>query len=120
MLEAKWKVDTTLGAGHRLQKDQPLFDAIELEAYPQKLESFISGNEYRTNEALYHFGLENGFLPKHTNEALRRLKESHCNLEVFALDDKPVRGFYIRYNSDRRVGFRFPGSSPIRKHTIGS
>jgi hypothetical protein len=121
MLEAKWAVDNIQGTGHRLQKDQTLFDTIELEAYPQKLESFIGSSEHQTNEALYRFGLENGFLPKHTNEALRRLKLTHSNLEVFALDGKPVRSgsFYIGYNLDRRIGFRLKDANRITERTSG-
>jgi hypothetical protein len=49
--------------------------------------------------------LENGFLPKHTNEILRRWKKEEI-IEVIALDGKPVKGFYIQYDSERRVGFK--------------
>ncbi len=110
MLEVKWGIDSELGQGHRLQKSQVLFDAIELEGYPQKLRSFISARDYRTNKELYRFGLENGFLPKHTNEGLRRLRQDYDDFEVAALDDRPVRGFYIAYDSDRSVAFRLRSS----------
>jgi three-Cys-motif partner protein len=106
MLEAKWAMDSEVGLGHRLEKSQAMFDPIEVEGYSQKIEDYISQVDYRTNEDLFRFGLENGFLPKHTKEALQRLQLDHGDLEVFALDGKTVEGFYIRYNPTRKVGFR--------------
>jgi hypothetical protein len=90
--------------GHTINKFQS-FSEIQLSGYPQKLKLFISSAEYRRNAEIYKFGLENGFLPKHTNEILRRWKKEEI-IEVIALDGKPVKGFYIQYDSERRVGFK--------------
>lgn len=104
MLATKWDMDENRGKGHTINKSQS-FSEIQLSGYPQKLKSFISNAEHRTNTEIYRFGLENGFLPKHTNEILREWKLIE-QIEVIALDEKPVRGFYIQYDSERRVVFK--------------
>jgi hypothetical protein len=109
MLETRWAMDSEVGLGHRLEKSLALFTPIEVDGYSRKLEDFVRQSDYRTNEDLFLFGLNNGFLPKHTNEALRRLRQDNDSFEVFALDGKPIRGFYISHNSDRHVGFRLQG-----------
>jgi three-Cys-motif partner protein len=106
MLEAKWTVDPSHGKGHSLEKTISLFDETELSGYHQKLLAFIDSAEYRTNAELYLFGLENGFLPKHTKGVLDGWKKNETKFEVISLDNKPVRGYYIEYNSERRVAFR--------------
>lgn len=103
MLEVKWNLDAEQGRGFRLEKSTPLFSGSELVDYPGKLREFIQSAPHRTNEDIYRFGLEQGFSPKHTNEILRSWKGM---LEVFTLDGKPVRGFYIGYDSERLVGIR--------------
>ena len=107
MLEAKWAVDPSHGKGHSLEKTISLFDETELSGYPQKLTAFIDSADYRTNTELHLFGLENGFLPKHTKGVLDGWKKNETKFEVISLDNKPVRGYYIEYNSERRVAFRF-------------
>jgi three-Cys-motif partner protein len=106
MLEAKWSMDPSRGKGHSLEKTISLFDETELSGYHQKLLAFIDSADYRTNTELYLFGLENGFLPKHTKGVLDGWKKNETKFEVVALDNKPVRGYYIEYNSERRVAFR--------------
>ncbi len=101
MLEAKWAMDSEVGLGHRLEKSQAMFSPIEVEGYSQGLENFINQADYRTNEELFRFGLENGFLPKHTREALRRLKQNHEGFEVFALDGKTVKGYYLNIRLEK-------------------
>ncbi|MBI5943164.1 MAG: three-Cys-motif partner protein TcmP [Chloroflexi bacterium] len=103
VLEAKWSVDPSHGKGHTIEKTLSLFDETELSGYHDKLWSFLESTEYRTNTELHLFGLENGFLPKHTNAVLKKNKSK---FEVVGLDNKPVRGYYIEYNSERRVAFR--------------
>jgi three-Cys-motif partner protein len=104
MLATKWDMDKNRGKGHTINKYQS-FSEIQLSGYPQKLTSFISSAEYRTNSELYRFGLENGFLPKHTNDLLREWKKEE-KIEVISLDGKPAKGFYIKYAPERQVGFR--------------
>jgi three-Cys-motif partner protein len=104
MLSTKWDMDENRGKGFTINK-APSFSEIQLSGYPQKLRDFISSGNSRTNSELYKFGLENGFLPKHTNEILKGWK-SDGSLEVFSLDGKPAKGFYIQYNPERRVAFK--------------
>lgn len=105
MLEAKWKVDASRGKGYKLNKSLSFFSEIELSGYTEKLFQYIRNCPYRTNREIYRFGLENGFLPKHTNKILRTWKKRK-DFKVFSLDDKPVKGFYIAYESERAVGFK--------------
>jgi len=104
MLGTKWDVDKIRGRGHTINKIQS-FSEIQLSGYPGKLEAFINSAQHRTNKELYRFGLENGFLPKHTNEVLRGWKKDD-KFEVISLDGKPIKGYYISYDSERHVGFR--------------
>ena len=106
MLEAKWSIDPSHGKGHSLEKTISLFDEIELSGYHQELLAYIDSADYRTNADLYLFGLDNNFLPKHTKGVLDGWKKSETKFEVVALDNKPVRGYYIEYNSERRIAFR--------------
>lgn len=103
MLETKWRIDTTEGKSHKIEKTTAMFSGIEIANYPRKLREFISQVDYRTNEELYRFGLENGFLPKHTNKVIKEWKDE---LEKISLDSMPARGNYIKYHSDRKIGFR--------------
>jgi three-Cys-motif partner protein len=115
MIEAKWNLDKQSGQGHTLQKSPYLFSEIELSGYPTRLRKYIAeGTDLRTNRDLYRFGLENGFLPKHTNEVLRKWKRQAA-LEVLSLDGKPVRGNYISYRTDRIVGFRLKNKSSVQQ-----
>ena len=104
MLSTKWDMDENRGKGFTIDK-APSFSEIQLSGYPQKLREFISSGNSRTNSEIYKFGLENGFLPKHTNEILKAWKDQGI-LAVISLDKKPVKGFYIQYNHERRVAFR--------------
>jgi three-Cys-motif partner protein len=104
MLATKWDMDENRGKGHTIDKSLS-FSEIQLEGYPQKLLAFISSTKIRTNGEIFKFGLENGFLPKHTNKLLREWKQDE-KIEIISLDGKPTRGFYIEYNSERQVGFR--------------
>jgi hypothetical protein len=104
MISAKWEMDSNRGKGHTIDKS-PSFSEIQMSGYEEKLKSFITSAEHRTNSELYRFGLENGFLPKHTNDVLKIWKSDHV-LQVVPLDGKAARGFYIEYKSDRLVGFQ--------------
>lgn len=115
MLEAKWNLDEQQGKGFKLISNQTaLFQETEVCDYSSELKSFISSSEYKTNSDLYIFGLEKGFLPKHTNEILRRFQDTNSNFKVFLLDGKIARkgAFYIKYENYGKkprkvVKFRF-------------
>lgn len=108
MLETKWTLDAESGQGFRLQQGPQLFSAMELAGYPDKLYDFIASGSYRTNNDVHMFGLQNGFLPKHSNTILRNWLETRLDFERFALDNKPLRGksTYVD-NKERIVAFRF-------------
>lgn len=108
MLETKWVLDTEGGKGFRLQQGPQLFSEIELAGYPDNLYDYIVSANFRTNEEIHLFGLQNGFLPQHSNSILQSWLETRVDFERFALDSKPLRGknAYIG-NKDRSVAFRF-------------
>ena len=101
MLETKWKLDVNRGKGHTIEKTISFLSEMELSGYKQKLKDFIS-KDYRTNIEIYQFGLENGFLPKHSKSVLDEIKK---NLEIISLDTKSVAGYYIG-NKDRKIGVK--------------
>jgi three-Cys-motif partner protein len=104
MLTAKWDMDKEHGKGFKLEKTPMLFSEIELSGYDQKIWKFLESGR-RTNHDLYLFGLENDFLPKHTKSVLDNWKKNNIDFDVVALDNQPVRGYYIEYNSKRKVVF---------------
>lgn len=88
----------------------PLFSGVKYSDYPKLLEKYLSENNDITNKHIYYFGLNHGYLPKHSSEVLKGLKKSG-KLETKPLDGKPVRGYYISYKNyceppDRRIAFR--------------
>lgn len=107
MLETKWRVDPTSGKGFTREKTLSFLNEVEMSGYDKKLENYIFESKHRTNQEIFEFGLGNGFLPKHSNEILKLLREKHIGFEVFPLDDKPVRKS-ATYISDRKrkVGIR--------------
>ena len=104
MLEVKWTMDSEQGQGFKLEQTSSLFSAIELSNYPANLQNFLLNATYRTNKELYNFGLEHGFLPKHTNEVLRSLGSA---IHIISLDGKPARGTYIDYDPERLIGIQY-------------
>lgn len=105
MVATKWEMDKEHGKGFSIEKTLTLFSEIELSEYTQKLWAYIKSENYRTNAELFRYGLENGFLPKHTKSVLDNWKKNGTKFEVLGLDGKPMRGYYID-NLERRVGFR--------------
>ncbi|MDD2922013.1 MAG: three-Cys-motif partner protein TcmP [Anaerolineales bacterium] len=106
IIEAKWQIDKDHGKGFTLEKTPSLFSEIELSGYKQKVQVFVESAEYRTNEELYNFGLENGFLPKHTKSVLDNIDNVKIAVEVVSLDGKPAKGYYYLGDMKRRVGIR--------------
>jgi three-Cys-motif partner protein len=105
MVRARWELDENRGKGHTVDKS-PTFSEILMSDYPIKLRNYIKDNN-PTNHDMYRFGLENGFLPKHTNDILKRWgKERTVQVEIISLDGKPARSSYIEYDSKRRVRFK--------------
>jgi len=102
MVEAKWGLDVNRGKGHTLNKTIPLLSEIEMSGYKQKFPEFLKSKDFRTNMDIHKFGLENGFLPKHSKAVLDEIKE---NLELISLDSKPVAGYYIG-NKNRKIGIK--------------
>jgi hypothetical protein len=110
MLEAKWKIDTEQGKGFKISNQMSLFSGVKFSDYPKMLEKYLLENDNVTNKHIYYFGLDHGYLPKHSNEVLKELKKSG-KLEIISIDGKPPKGFYISYRNyceppDRRIAFR--------------
>ena len=105
MLEAKWAEDKASGRGHRASCIIPLFTSVELERYEEKLWHFMTNGIGRTNHEIHEYGLECGFLPKHSNQLL---KQWLCDgrLAIAALDGQVVRGT-TTYISNRERTVRF-------------
>ncbi|HQU36391.1 MAG TPA: three-Cys-motif partner protein TcmP [Anaerolineales bacterium] len=106
IIETKWKIDKDHGKGFKLEKTQSFFSEIELSGYEQKVQAFIESSRYRTNNELYFFGLENGFLPKHTKSVLDTFIKKELKVEIVSLDGKPAKNYYLG-DRKRRVGIGF-------------
>lgn len=112
MLDTKWKMDEQQGKGFRISAQQLLFSEVEISNYPEKLKQYILQADYRTNKDIYFFGLDNGFLPRHTNEVFKEWQKSDKKFKIFLEDGKEARknSFYISYknsrnNPEKRVKF---------------
>ncbi len=99
MLEAKWKNDTEQGKGFKLSKQKSLFSGITYSPYPNLLKTYLSRNDSVSNGDLFIFGLKNGYLPKHTKEAINFLKKTGTKITTSSFDDKPIKGYYISYKN---------------------
>lgn len=110
MLEAKWKLDEARGKGFRLNSGQePLFSELEISNYPEKLKKFIKSGITKTNPDLYIFGLNEGFLPKHTTEILRKWQRNNPKFKVYLENGNEARrnAFYLSYKPKKIVKFLF-------------
>ncbi len=98
MLQTKWEMDEENGKGFHLIKNQGyLFPDTQLSSYPTKLKEYII-NKNANNRDLYLFGLNNGYLPKHTNEILKEW-QNDPSFKVLDENGKEARknSFYINY-----------------------
>lgn len=102
MLEVIWSLDAHFGTGYSGNSSVyvPLFNKVAIENYDQKIISYLTQSG-RTNKDLYSYGLDHGFLPKHTNEILSDLK-NQGRIKVTALDGGNENGFYLS-NKNRLV-----------------
>lgn len=103
MVEAKWRVDHRGGRGYDSNANMRLFSEEELTGYPAKLRTCLEQNPEVTNHDLFIFGLNNGFLPKHTRAVLKKWEKSGL-LVIKSLDGKPARDCYLT-SKNRRVSF---------------
>lgn len=107
MLDAIWKMDIVRGQGYSTNQQPMLLTETELRGYPTKLRNFLASEVSRSNFEVYKFGLEQGFLPKHTKEYLQQWQKEE-KLNVTAQDGQPVRknAFYLRAKPERIVTFQ--------------
>lgn len=108
MVKAKWRMDEAEGRGFRYSKTRPLLDATDMTSYPENLREYIESNSGCTNKDLRTFGLYEGYLAKHTNEILKSWLSSTPQLQISALDNKPLRksSTYVS-NENRKIAYSF-------------
>lgn len=101
MLRTKWKMDEDGGKGFKLIPQKSLFSRIQATDYPNLLQAYISQQKHKTNGDIYKFGLENGFLPKHTAEVFRDWQGNNPKFKVYSNDGQEARkgAFYILYEN---------------------
>lgn len=106
MLDAKWKFDEQSGRGFGI-KNNPLqasmFDAVSEVDFVSQVEAYLREKKSVTNQDLFDFGLECGFLPKHTKKVLDKLGDK---LIIEALDGLPVKGYYLDDKPVRKICFK--------------
>lgn len=107
ILEVKWELDEENGRGFRIPDyNLSLFaeefaeDAKNTNA--QKLESILIDylKQPKTNCDIYEITLTKGFLPKHTNEILKKLQKNNPKFNAIDLstnEDARKGSFYISY-----------------------
>lgn len=101
MLEAKWELDSEYGKGFKLGKQKSFFSQDNFSPYPKILLKFLCEKGSVTNIDLYHFGLSQGYLPKHTTQSLQVLISGGYPIITYSLDREDAKGYYIsRSNKD--------------------
>lgn len=105
ILEAKWDMDTSEGRGFKLSVEPSLFEPSYTNEYEVKLEQYIRSGK-KTNVDLYHFGLKNEHIPKHTNDILKKWKQLNL-LKVFDIETNKEnkRGLYTN-SIEEKVWFK--------------
>lgn len=101
MLEAKWEIDTEFGVGWHYTGNLPsLFFDHKTNPLEEKLKSFLAAGP-RTNGEIYLFTLQNGFLPKHTNEIFREWQNNSLLSVTPPSGSARVKkgAFYVNYNN---------------------
>lgn len=112
MVEAKWDMDTERGQGFRYEERPSLFSAAEIQGYPEALRDYIRGEKNCTNRKVRLFGLQQGFLPKHTNQILKSWLSIDPQFEIAALDNLSVRKSTTYVSStERHVIYSFRDGS---------
>lgn len=108
MIEAKWNIDADQGRGSKLDENTSLLNEIAKQEYRNELCSLIQKTDDLTNHDIYNFGLEKGFLPKHSAEILRDLEKNNL-IDKIASDDQPIRknSFYINSDNERTIVIRW-------------
>jgi len=76
-----------------------MFNIIEVSNYNELVFEYIKNNTAVTNLQLLDFGLDNGYLPKHTKSVLDNLKSLN-KIRLTSLDNTPALGWYI--DNDKR------------------
>ena len=102
MLETKWKLDEQNGRVYKIAVDKSqssMFNIIEVSNYNELVFEYIKNNTAVTNLQLLDFGLDNGYLPKHTKSVLDNLKSLN-KIRLTSLDNTPALGWYI--DNDKR------------------
>jgi len=96
IIEVKWALDFQQGSGFDNTVQIDLFlEKQKTEELEEKLLMYLKYN--RSNNDIYKWTLQQGFMPKHTNEILNRLKK-HNKIDVeYLLDAKS--GFHLNYKN---------------------
>lgn len=71
--DANFDIDEDLDKQQLLLFEKPRLTKIQ--GFQRQLEDLILSNNTITNEDIYHFTLENGFIPKHATEVLASLRK---------------------------------------------
>lgn len=99
MLETKWKLDEQNGKGFKIgNKQGNLFSDVIFSPYVDKVRNFLNSSKTLTNSDFYLYGLENGYLPKHTKKVLDSLSKEKP-IRMCESDGTTVRGYCISYEN---------------------
>lgn len=99
--EANFDIDSDMDTQLDLFTGQPKI--TKLAKFEKELEAFIIQKKIVTNKDIFLFTLEKGFIPKHVNAILKKLKESK-HIDHFSY---PKIGYNQIYNKMEEVVFRY-------------
>jgi three-Cys-motif partner protein len=104
MVHTKWNIDKEHGRGFKIEDTGNLFSESESTGFQENLTNFIIAGAGKTNTEINEYSYENGFLPSHAAEIIKKLKKEG-SIDIIALDSMEIKGLYLD-NENRKVLFK--------------
>ncbi|HED36900.1 MAG TPA: three-Cys-motif partner protein TcmP [Ignavibacteria bacterium] len=103
ILEVKWKLDDQQGIGFNNTNQGDMFlETQKISELKEKLKLYLQ--ESKNNKEIYEWTLKQGFMPKHTNQILRKLQN---NNKLKITPDTIRKGsFYNTYDDYRKQALK--------------
>lgn len=104
MIQTKWNIDKEQGKGFKINDTGDLFSESESTGFQENLIRFILSGSGKTNMEISDYAYENGFLPTHAANIIRKLNKEG-SIDIIALDSKEIKGLYLD-NEKREIFFK--------------
>ncbi len=104
IVQTKWNIDRERGKGFKINDTGDLFSESESTGFQENLTRFILSGSGRTNMEINEYSYENGFLPTHAADIIKKLNKEG-SIDIIAMDSKEIKGLYLD-NEKRQILFK--------------